>query len=417
MLMAWTGASSRTGLGDRSACGERPLRSQSQAARSSGPCVYLAEPVQKTMVPAMLLRLLPLGLGLLLGVCAARAAQPLPAASWTNLPPWRGFNLLNKFMVPWSNGPFREADFQFLAAHGFNFVRLPVDYRTYIVGGDWERFSPAALAEIDDAVAWGGKHGVHVCLNLHRLPGWTVAAPAEPKSLWTDPEAQRVAALHWGMFARRYRDIPNERLSFNLLNEPPDITPAAYSDIVAKLAAAIRAEDPGRLILCDGLGYGARPVPELKPLRVAQAARGYAPFGLTHYRASWVAGSDTWPTPTWPGSLVNAYLYGSQKPGLRSALRIEGPFPTETTLRIRVQQVSARSRLTVQAGAAVVTNLLFVPGPGTGEWKEVIHQPQWGIYQNLYDRDYTMTLPAGAPWRSEERRVGKEGRSRWAPDH
>lgn len=328
----------------------------------------------------------------------ARAAAPLPAASWTNLPPWRGFNLLNKFMLPWSNGPFQEADFQFLAAHGFNFVRLPIDYRTYIADGDWERFSEPALAEIDQAIAWGGRHGIHVCLNLHRIPGWTVATPPEAKSLWTDPDAQRVAARHWAMFARRSRGIANDRLSFNLLNEPPDITPAAYSNVVAMLAAAIRAEDPDRLSLCDGLQYATRPVPELIPLRVAQTTRGYTPFGLTHYRASWVSGSDTWPSPTWPGSLVNGYLYGPQKAEFRSALRIDGPFPTATKLRIRVLQVSARSRLTVKAGAVTVTNKLFTPGPGSGEWKEVIYQPQWNVYQNIYDRDYGMTIPAGAPW-------------------
>lgn len=337
-------------------------------------------------------------LTLVLAVSLARAAPPLPAAAWTNLPPWRGFNLLNKFMVPWSNGPFRESDFQFLAAHGFNFVRLPMDYRTYIAGGDWEKFAEAALADIDQAIAWGGEHGVHVCLNLHRIPGWTVATPSEARSLWTDPDAQRVAAKHWAMFARRYAGIPNDRLSFNLLNEPPDITPAAYSNVVAILAAAIRAADPQRLILCDGLNYATKPVPELIPLEVAQATRGYTPFGLTHYKASWVSGSDTWPVPTWPGSLVNGYLYGPQKPEFRSALRIEGPFPTATTLRLRVLQVSARSRLTVKAGTTTVTNKLFVPGPGAGEWKEVIYQPQWNIYQNLYDRDYAMTIPAGAPW-------------------
>lgn len=326
------------------------------------------------------------------------AANPLPAASWTNLPPWRGFNLLNKFMLGWANGPFRETDFRFISEHGFNFVRLPMDYRTYIEGGDWERFQERALAEIDQAVNWGGTYGVHVCLNLHRIPGWTVASPAEAKSLWTDPDAQRVAAKHWAEFARRYRGIPNTRLSFNLLNEPPDITPASYSNVVARLAAAIRAEDPDRLILCDGLSYATKPVPALIPLKVAQATRGYTPFGLTHYRANWVAGSESWPQPSWPGSLVNGYLYGSQKPEFRSPLRIEGPFPTNTTLRIRVLQVSARSRLTVRAGTTVVTNKLFVPGAGTGEWKQVIFQPQWNIYQNIYDRDYTMTIPAGAPW-------------------
>lgn len=332
---------------------------------------------------------------LLLAARISLSAAPLPEATWTNLPPWRGFNLLQKFYLG-SDGPYRESDFKFIASHGFNFVRLPIDYRTYIANGDWEQFREVALSEIEQAVTWGTKHEVHVCLNLHRIPGWTVASPAEAKSLWTDPDAQRVAAKHWAMFARRFRGIPNANLSFNLLNEPPDLTPAAYSNVVAILAAAIRAEDPQRLIIADGLSYAARPVPELIPLRVAQATRGYAPFGLTHYRASWVAGSDAWPVPTWPGSLVNGYLYGPQKAEFRSALRLEGPFPTATTLRIRVLQVSARSRLVVRAGNTVVTNKLFQPGPGSGEWSEVIFVPQWNIYQNRYDRDYAMTIPAGA---------------------
>jgi hypothetical protein len=345
----------------------------------------------------MSLRLVWLLLAAVIAPHVSHGAGPLPAASWTNLPAWRGFNLLNKFMLTGLNGPFREADFQFLSAHGFNFVRLPMDYRTYIAGGDWEQFAEARLAEIDQAVAWGGQYGIHVCLNLHRIPGWTVATPAEAKSLWTDAEAQRVAARHWGLFARRYRGIPNERLSFNLLNEPPEITPAAYAQVVAQLAAAIRAEDPQRLIICDGLNYAVVPVPELIPLQVAQATRGYTPFGLTHYRASWVAGSDGWPVPSWPGSLVNGYLYGPVKAEFRAALRIEGPFPVDTALRIRVLQVSSRSRLTVKAGTTTLTNRLFVPGPGAGEWKQVIFVPEWNTYQNLYDRDYTVIIPAGSP--------------------
>ncbi len=324
-----------------------------------------------------------------------RSAPPLPAASWTNLPAWRGFNLLNRFMLSGHNGPFREDDFRFLAEHGFNFVRLPMDYRTYIADGDWERFAEDRLDAVDQAVAWGGQYGIHVCLNLHRIPGWTVATPAEAKSLWTDPDAQRVAARHWGMFARRYRGIPADRLSFNLLNEPPALTPAVYSNVVARLAAAIRAEDPDRLIICDGLNYGTTPVPELIPLHVAQATRGYTPFGLTHYHASWVPGSDRWPVPEWPGSLVSGYLYGPQKPDLRSPLRIEGPFPTDTTLRLHVLQVSSRSRLTVLADATVLTNRAFVPGPGAGEWKQVLLSPQWNTYQNLYDLDVAVTIPAG----------------------
>jgi endoglucanase len=35
-------------------------------------------------------------------------------------------------------------------------------------------------------------------------------------------------------------------------------------------------------------------------LGIAQSTRGYEPTPISHYKASWVHGSDTWPVPTWP---------------------------------------------------------------------------------------------------------------------
>ncbi len=175
------------------------------------------------------------------GACFVRAAEPppLPPATASQLPPWRGFNLLEKFQRD-RDAPFREQDFQIIRELGFNFVRLPMDYRIWIEDGDWNRFREQPLREIDQAVAWGEQYGIHVQLNFHRAPGYTVARPAEAKSLWEDAEAQRVCAAHWAMFARRYRGIPNQRLSFNLLNEPAEIEPEVHGAVVRKLVAAIR---------------------------------------------------------------------------------------------------------------------------------------------------------------------------------
>src|SRR5208283_4862930 len=118
----------------------------------------------------------------------------------------------------------------------------------------------------------------------------------ERTSLWTDPKTQSVCAKHWAMFARRYRDIPSERLSFNLMNEPGQVEPKAYVAVVRKLVQAIRGEDPNRLIISDGLQWGNVPVPELCELRIAQAARGYTPMEISHYRADWV-NSENYPYP------------------------------------------------------------------------------------------------------------------------
>ncbi len=238
------------------------------------------------------------GLGLA-AIGKASGAPALPEPSAKSLPRWRGFNLLEKFMVA-NQQPFREDDFAAIAELGFNFVRLPLDYRCWADPADWTALREPALKEIDEAVRFGEKHAIHVQLNFHRAPGYTVASPPEAKDLWNDREAQDVCARHWAHFARRYQGIPNSRVSFNLFNEPSKVEPEAHRAVVERMLSAIRDEDKNRLVVCDGRNYGNTPPTELVGLGVAAATRGYAPFHLTHYRASWVKGSDAWPEPTYP---------------------------------------------------------------------------------------------------------------------
>jgi len=227
---------------------------------------------------------------------AGEAAQPEPPPG--KLPRWRGFNLLEKFNVG-RNQPFVESDFEWLKAWGFDFVRLPMDYRCWTDSKDPYKFDEKTLGEIDQAVELGRKHGVHVSLNLHRAPGYTVARPPEKMNLWTDAEAQKQFEFQWSQFARRYRGMPSSRLSFNLVNEPAKISSRLYAAVARRAVAAIRREDPKRLILSDGLQWGRQPVFELADLGIAQSTRGYDPFPLTHYQASW-AGGHRFAKPTWP---------------------------------------------------------------------------------------------------------------------
>lgn len=228
----------------------------------------------------------------------AAADKALPVATANRLPRWHGFNLLEKFNG--RNDRFKEQDFTSIAGLGFNFVRLPLDYRGWIENNDWTKFHEPTLKEIDEAVKLGERHGVHVNLNFHRAPGYTVADPPEQKSVWTDDEALRVCALHWAEFARRYQGIPNRQLSFNLFNEPARVAAEPHRKAVARIVEAIRAHDKDRLIICDGREWGTVAPIELVGLGVAAATRGYQPSRVSHYRASWVSGSDKWPEPTWP---------------------------------------------------------------------------------------------------------------------
>ena len=138
-----------------------------------------------------------------LGVPASRPARAdapprtLPDATPKHLPRWRGFNLLNKFMAG-NQKPFQDRDFADIAELGFDFVRLPMDYRCWTDRDNPRTLKEPVLKEIDHAVELGRKHGVHVQINFHRAPGYTVARPREPKSLWTDPEILDVCARSLG---------------------------------------------------------------------------------------------------------------------------------------------------------------------------------------------------------------------------
>lgn len=227
------------------------------------------------------------------------------------LPRVCGFNLLEKFA--WSDEQprgrrFEEWDFDFMAAHGFRFARLPMDYRvwTKLLAGLRRDVDESVLEEIRQAVELGRARGIHVCINFHRGPGYCINRPEiEPYNLWTDPDAQETFAHHWRVFAEFFQGYSNAECSFDLLNEPPGygsrgFTPESHRKVMGLAVEAIREVSPDRLIICDGHGGGHWPNEELLDLTVAQSMRGYIPFEVTHYRAHWTSRAEPWPQPEWP---------------------------------------------------------------------------------------------------------------------
>ena len=233
------------------------------------------------------------------GEARAEARPALPKVSWKKLPLWYGFNLLELFSAKHAR-PFLEEDFEWMVEWGFNFVRLPLDYHAWTDPKDPFSYNEKVLKYIDQAVEWGKKYRIHVCLDLHNAPGYRVSHSAGKLSLWDSKEAQRQFDAQWAMFARRYRSYSSRQVSFDLVNEPAGVSVEKYVAVVKGATRAIRREDPERLVIADGREWGREPVPELIPYRVAQSTRGYDPFGLTHYRANWTDKKSNWPKPTWP---------------------------------------------------------------------------------------------------------------------
>lgn len=230
----------------------------------------------------------------------------------TVFPRWRGFNVQYFFTKNRYSEPV-EDDFRWTADWGFNFIRVPMSYRVWTEDGDVYKIKKAPFERIDRIVDWGRKYKIHISLNLHRGPGYCInRGETEPFNLWQDTEALDAFCFHWELFAKRYRGLPSSQVSFDLINEPR----AAHEDYERVVRAAtkkIRAIDPKRLVIADGLQVGTEPVPGLVDLGVGQSCRGYAPGGISHYRASWVDRKGTFPEPIWPDKEGKTHRWDRQR--------------------------------------------------------------------------------------------------------
>jgi aryl-phospho-beta-D-glucosidase BglC (GH1 family) len=249
------------------------------------------------------------------------------------LPRWKGFNFLDFFSPAAYTGrnATPEIFFQWMSDWGFDFMRIPMAYPSYLKFDRSRNILPEEIRNIDTAVTDkieqlvynAQKHGIHVCLNLHRAPGYCVNAGFhEPYNLWTDAQALDDFCYHWEFWAKRYQNTSNKKISFDLLNEPSwrddmndqlgtkvPLKGEVYRKVVAAALHSIKSVNKNHLVIADGNNKGRDVTPELADLDVAQSCRGYVPAIISHYKASWVyKDPENLPTPVWPGKVGEEIL-------------------------------------------------------------------------------------------------------------
>ena len=225
------------------------------------------------------------------------ASEAGGASAWRPKRRLCGFNLLGMFCKtkmqdgdPRIFGYFPEDRFRWMRDWGFNFARLPLDYRFFVKDGDWMRPDEAQLKKLDAAVEYGRKYGIHVNIDFHRAPGYCCNLPKEPQSLFVSPEPLTAFTNLWATLARRYRGRPNDELTFDLVNEPAKVagyhcTPSNYAVVARAALAAIHAADPNRFVMSDGFKWGQVPVMELRPFSpmTGESIHCYSPGAVTHF--------------------------------------------------------------------------------------------------------------------------------------
>ena len=173
---------------------------------------------------------------------------------------------------------------------GLNFVRLGLSF-SRLQGTARPEFGEdgcvnlARLRELDQILAWCMERDIHLQLMAADLPDEYLNAVGGDFFAWiermghgpqTDEEIADFAAF-WGMLARRYADIPNEYLSFNLMNEPWIETDEDYARQFGPAVEAIRAQSPNRTIVADIHNPGTLTGETMAEMGVALSSHFYEP--------------------------------------------------------------------------------------------------------------------------------------------
>src|ERR1041385_758212 len=105
--------------------------------------------------------------------------------------PYYGFNF--QWMYSWQPGrnpdPVDLKALDFLAATGFNFVRVPMDYQFWTHDFDYFHPDERVFENIDSYIEACRARGLHMSLNLHRAPGYCINRnDLEKHNLWLDSQ-------------------------------------------------------------------------------------------------------------------------------------------------------------------------------------------------------------------------------------
>lgn len=268
----------------------------------------------------------------------------MPEASWQHLPEWKGHSVPpGNWTAGYGAGMLYEKEFiEVLEEQGFDFIRAPLDSRMIFNGSDMTMVNPAYLETMDDLIDYCAESGIHVCFDLHDMPGFYTGGDDSKITLWHDEETQKVFVEFWRFMAEYYKDVPSNLLSFNLLNEPHSMdggpSDAVYSEIMLKAIAAIREITPERLVFVDMLGV-VQGIP-VQGLANAQVVQTVHPYFLEDG------------TSEWPASTINGFIHRNN-----GVLTLNGAFPAGTKITANIVSVHGSSTFCIEGDGKAVASV------------------------------------------------------------
>jgi len=305
-------------------------------------------------------------------------AAKMPKVSYNSLPAWKGYSVSGRIWAPNDDDTgmcYTEDMVRRLSDAGFNFIRTPLDFNSIFNGTDMGKACPAFVETMDNLVNWCAKYGIHLCFDLHEMPGFSTDGSDET-ILFRDEATQELLAAFWGFMAEHYKEVPPNLLSFNLLNEPhgDDVTDEGYSAIMLKAINAVRAVTPDRLIFIDMIGV-KKGVP-VEGLADAQVVQTVHPYFLND-------GTQSWPSYNFNGTVLDS----------NGVLTLKGNFPAGTEILVDISMAHLVSTLSWASGNTL--NGEFTIGGeaiGEGGCIEILQEGTGGECRSYRNKIWTTVL-------------------------
>jgi len=171
-----------------------------------------------------------------------------------------------KFWKQFRDNYITQEDIKFIKQSGFNSVRIPFNYKLFVIDDDINKLEGPGYELLDRVIDWCREQKLLVILDMHCAPGGQTGDNIDDSFgypfLYENPESRELTAAIWKKLAAEYAD-ETIVIGYDLLNEPiahyfdqeklnPLLEPL-YKNIVS----ALREVDTNHLIFLGGAQWNS----------------------------------------------------------------------------------------------------------------------------------------------------------------
>ncbi|MDP3581884.1 MAG: cellulase family glycosylhydrolase, partial [Ignavibacteria bacterium] len=155
-----------------------------------------------------------------------------------------------------------KEDINFIKASGLNHIRVPFNFKLFLVEDHPEIWLEEGFKRLDDVIKWCREENLYVILDMHAAPGGQTGDNIDDSWsypwLFEDEQAQKTTFALWKKLADRYKD-EKIVIGYDLLNEPiphymdnKEELNKLLEPLYKKITKAIREVDENHVIILGG---------------------------------------------------------------------------------------------------------------------------------------------------------------------